>query len=52
MANRLADLDRRGADWQKFFFVNIQYKPFSAKNWEPLPSGLCGPVRLVPLERR
>jgi hypothetical protein len=52
MANRLADLDRRGVDWQKFFFVNIQYKPFSAKNWEPVPSGLLGPVRLVPLKRQ
>jgi hypothetical protein len=48
MANRLAALDRSGADWQKFFFVNINYKPFSAKSWEPLPSGLLGPVRLVP----
>jgi hypothetical protein len=49
MANRLADLDKRKVAWQKFFFVNIQYQPFSAADWTPLPSGLLGPVRLVPL---
>jgi hypothetical protein len=51
MANRLADLDRRKAPWRRFFFVNIEYKPFDASGWEPLPSGLLGPVRLVPLRR-
>ena len=49
MANRLADLDRRGVEWRRFFFVNIAYKPFDASGWEPLPSGLLGPVALVPL---
>ncbi len=52
MANRLSDLDRRQVPWRKFFFVNIEYKPFDAAGWEPLPSGLLGPVRLVPLRRR
>jgi hypothetical protein len=51
MANRLADLDRRRVEWRRFFFVNIDYKPFDASNWEPLPSGLLGPVQLVPLRR-
>ena len=51
MANRLADLDRRQAPWRRFFFVNIQYQPFDAAGWEPLPSGLLGPVRLAPLRR-
>ena len=48
MANRLADLDRRRAHWQKFLFVDIHYQPFDASAWEPLPSGLLGPVRLIP----
>jgi len=51
MANRLAELDRRKVPWRKFFFVNIEYKPFDASAWEPLPSGLLGPVQLVPLRR-
>ncbi len=52
MANRLADLDRRKVDWHPFFFVNIDYKPFDASQWEPLPSGLLGPVQLVPLMKK
>lgn len=51
MANRMADLDRRRVPWQKFYFVNLDYKPFSAANWEPLPSGLLGPVALQPQAR-
>lgn len=49
MANRLAALDRQGQPWRKFFFVNIHYQHFDASAWEPLPSGLLGPVALVPL---
>jgi hypothetical protein len=45
-ANRVADLDRRGVDWQKFLFVNIKYQPFDASEWAPVPSGLLGPVKL------
>jgi hypothetical protein len=51
MANRLAAMDRQGQAWQKFLFVNTKYEPFSAAEWEPLPSGLLGPVRLVALRR-
>ncbi len=51
MANHLAHLDRQGQPWKKFFFVNIQYQEFDASNWEPLPSGLLGPVQLIPLWR-
>jgi len=46
MANRIADMDRRRVPWRKFFFVNIDYKPFDASGWTPLPSGLLGPVCL------
>lgn len=51
MANRLADLDRRKVPWRNFFFVTIAYQSFDASGWEPLPSGLLGPVRLLPLHR-
>jgi hypothetical protein len=51
-ANRIADLDRRKVNWKKFYdinFVNINYGKFDASSWEPVESGLLGPVRLVPL---
>ena len=50
-ANRIRDLDRRGVDWKKFYdinFVDHMYKPFDASGWELKPSGLLGPVTLVP----
>ncbi|HEY1165227.1 MAG TPA: glycoside hydrolase, partial [Chitinophaga sp.] len=53
-ANRIADYDRKGKEWQIFYeinFVNVFYKPFSAKDWAPVASGLLGPVRLKPLKR-
>jgi hypothetical protein len=50
MANRIAYMDRQKMPWQKFFFVNIRYQPFSAADWEPLPSGLLGPVKLTPFK--
>lgn len=51
-ANRIRDLDRRGVKWRIFNdinFVNIDYKPFDASKWPIRPSGLLGPVRLIPL---
>jgi hypothetical protein len=51
-ANRIRDLDRRKVEWKKFHeinFVNIFYQPFDASNWPLQPSGLLGPVQLVPL---
>ncbi len=51
-ANRIADLDRRKVNWKAFHeinFVNIDYKPFDASVWPALPSGLLGPVKLIPL---
>jgi hypothetical protein len=50
-ANRIADMDRRGVAWKRFHeinFVNIRYRPFDASSWPPMPSGLLGPVRLIP----
>lgn len=52
MANRIRDLDRRGVEWRKYHeinFVNLEYQPFDASGWEPQPSGLLGPVTIVPI---
>ncbi|MCK5102496.1 MAG: glycoside hydrolase, partial [Cyclobacteriaceae bacterium] len=48
-ANRLRDLDKRGVDWEKFFFVDIFYENFDASNWPIMDSGLLGPVTLNPV---
>jgi hypothetical protein len=55
MANRIRCLDLEGVEWRKFYdinFVTIQYQPFDASGWEPLESGLLGPVRLIPARRQ
>jgi len=52
-ANRIRDLDRRGVDWKvmrEINFVNIRYQPFDASRWPLTPSGLLGPVMLIPLQ--
>jgi hypothetical protein len=52
-ANRIRYLDKQKVDWKRFHeinFVNIRYEPFDAAKWEPVESGLLGPVRLVPLK--
>jgi len=57
-ANRIRDLDVRGVIWKKFYNVNFPARfpdnrgpdgLFSATKWEPLESGLLGPVTLTPL---
>ena len=57
-ANRVADLDRRGVAWKKFYNVNFPARLpenrgadglFTAAGWKPLDSGLIGPVTLTPL---
>jgi hypothetical protein len=52
-ANRIRDLERRKVEWKKFHeinFVNIFYRPFDGADWPMQPSGLLGPVQLVPLQ--
>jgi len=52
-ANRIRDLDLRKVDWKvmkEINLVDLRYKPFDASGWPVAPSGLLGPVRLVPLE--
>ena len=51
-ANQVVQLDRAGIPWKNYYdinFVDIRYEPFDASQWEPMPSGLPGPVRLIPV---
>jgi hypothetical protein len=51
-ANRIRHMDMEGKPWKvmhEINFVNINYRPFDASGWPPTPSGLLGPVTLVPL---
>ncbi|MDR0415673.1 MAG: glycosyl hydrolase family 2 [Prevotellaceae bacterium] len=51
-ANRIADYDRRGVKWRIFNeinFVNIWYRPTTFGHWQPMPSGLLGTVKLIPV---
>ena len=53
-ANRIRDLDLRKVDWKIMRdanLVTLRYQPFDASQWSIAPSGLLGPVRLVPLKR-
>lgn len=48
-ANYMRLVDRVNPHWKKFYDINIvdiTYKPFKAELWEPMPSGLLGPVKL------
>ncbi|WP_236977351.1 glycosyl hydrolase [Membranihabitans maritimus] len=54
MANRIRYLDDQEITWRNYHeinFVNIDYKPFDASVWDPIPSGLLGPVRLVKIKK-
>lgn len=55
MANRIRDMDKKGIEWRKYHeinFVNIDYKPFDASVWKPMPSGLLGPVTITPYDTK
>lgn len=57
MANRIADLDRRGVFWKRFYNVNFPARLaenrrdglFSAAAWAPRESGLLGPISITPV---
>lgn len=52
-ANRMRDIDRRGVEWKKFYDINIvdiTYNPFDASAWEPVKSGIIGPVSLQKIQ--
>jgi len=49
MANRIRYMDQNGMVWRNYHeinFVNIDYKPFDASNWDIMPSGLAGPISI------
>ena len=51
-ANRIRAKELRGEEWKNFYEINMvnkDYKAFDASVWEPSPSGLLGPVCLIPL---
>ncbi|MDO4159276.1 MAG: glycosyl hydrolase [Prevotellaceae bacterium] len=52
-ANRIADMDRKGVQWRNFKDINIvdlNYKRTPYTSWQPMPSGLIGPVRLLKMK--
>jgi len=52
-ANRVRDLDVRKVDWKVMRDINLaslKYGKFDASGWAVAPSGLLGPVTLVPLD--
>jgi hypothetical protein len=58
MVNRIIYMDQQGIPYKKFYNVNfpaldVQNRGsdglFTAASWDPLPSGLLGPVTLTPL---
>jgi hypothetical protein len=59
-ANRIAYLDRAGIPWKKFYNINFPARKaenrkdglFDASKWVPGPSGLLGPVQLLPFEKQ
>lgn len=54
-ANRIADYDRRNIPWRIFKEINmvgLSYKKAGYGDWLPVPSGLLGPVKLIPCNYR
>lgn len=54
-ANRIRDLDIRKVEWKIFHdinFVDHNYTEFDAAKWPLTPSGLLGPVSLIPAKAR
>jgi len=61
MANRIIDMDQKGINYKKFYNINFAAHDrkdmdenglFTAKNWNPLESGLIGPVKLIGLNHK
>lgn len=53
-ANRIADYDRQGINWRIFKEINLvdlNYRKTGYGHWDPMPSGLNSPVRLIPLNK-
>ncbi|MGN7810869.1 glycosyl hydrolase [Flavobacterium sp. 22076] len=53
-ANRIRDMELKGQEWKIFYEINMvdkDYKKFDATKWNPMPSGLLGPVTLTALKQ-
>ena len=54
-ANYMRLRDTQQPDWKKFQEINmvdIQYKPFNASKWQPMPSVLLGEVKMEYWEKK
>ena len=54
-ANRIAAMDRQGIAWRRFKdanIVNIHYDHNDYSQWQPMPSGLLGPVNIIRMKRQ
>ncbi len=52
-ANRIRAKEIRGEEWKIFKEINMvnkDYQKFDATLWEPMPSGLLGPISITPLK--
>ncbi|HMB99718.1 MAG TPA: glycosyl hydrolase, partial [Flavobacteriaceae bacterium] len=52
-ANRVRDMELQGKEWKIFYEINMvnkDYQKFDATKWDPVPSGLLGPVLITPLK--
>ena len=54
-ANRIRDKELKGEEWKIFYEINMvdkDYKKFDATKWNPMPSGLLGPVSITPQKQQ
>lgn len=52
-ANRIRAKELRGEEWKIFYEINMvdkDYNKFDATKWQPMPSGLLGPISITPLK--
>ncbi|WP_347840316.1 glycosyl hydrolase [uncultured Draconibacterium sp.] len=61
MANRIIDMDKNGVNYKKFYNINFaahlrenrgEDGNFTAAHWQPLPSGLLGPVTISEITQK
>jgi hypothetical protein len=54
-ANRIRNKELKGEEWKIFYEINMvdkDYKKFDATKWNPMPSGLLGPITITPLKQQ
>ena len=52
-ANRIRAKELRGEEWKNFYEINMvnkDYQKFDATKWNPMPSGVLGPVTITSLK--